>query len=57
MIVGIGGEQRKRGRPRTRCLDCIEDTGLALQELVEVTRNRTEWRETVMMVTGGRLAT
>jgi len=55
MIVAMGNGQRKRGRPRTRWLDGIEeDTGMSLQELTEATRNRTGWREMVMMVTRGR---
>ena len=44
MIVAMGEGQRKRGRPRSRWLDGIEeDTGMSLQELTETTRDRTEW--------------
>jgi len=58
MIVAMGEGQRKRGRPRSRWLDGIEeDTGMSLQELTETTRDRTEWRRKVMMVTRGRMTT
>ena len=58
MVVAMGDGQRKRGRPRSRWLDGItEDTGMSLQELKEATRDRTEWRRRVMMVTRGRMAT
>jgi hypothetical protein len=58
MIVAMGDGQRKRGRHRSRRLDGItEDTGLSLQELKEATRDRTEWRRMVMMVTRGRMTT
>ena len=58
MIVAMGEGQRKRGRPRSRWLDSIEeDTGMSLQELTETTRDRTEWRRKVMMVTRGRMTT
>ena len=58
IIVAVGDGQRKRGRPRARWLDGIEEeTGMSLQELMEATKNRTEWREMVMMVTKDRLAT
>ena len=55
MIVAMGDGQRKRGRPRTRWLDGIEEnTSMPLQQLTEVTRNCTRWREKVMTVTRGR---
>ena len=41
IMLGMGGGQRGRGRPRTRWLDEIQSTtGLNLQQLSEVVQDR-----------------
>ena len=56
IMLGMGKGQRKRGRPRRRWLDDVQDiTGLSLQEAKEVVRDCCKWRQKVMEVTKGRL--
>ena len=46
------GAQRKRGRPRRRWLDDVNDiTGLSLQEANEAGRDQCKCRQRVMEVT------
>src|SRR6267154_4759457 len=55
IMLGMGGGQRGRGRPRTRWLDEIQSTtGLNLHELSEAVQNRNCWRARVMEVARGR---
>ena len=56
LILAMSDGKRKRGRPRTRWLDKIKEaTGLNMQQLAELTRDRNEWRKKVMAVTRGRI--
>ena len=50
IMLGMVG-QRKRGRPRRRWLDDVQDiTGLSLQVAKEVDRDRCKWRQIVTEV-------
>jgi hypothetical protein len=55
VMLGMGNGSRSRGRPRRRWLDELtEATGLHLQRMKEVARDRDGWRMLVHVVTRGR---
>src|SRR5271163_4212139 len=55
VMVGMGGRSRSRGRPRARWMDdIVKLTVKCISELRDATRDRVEWRRTVMGVTRGR---
>ena len=56
LILAMSDGKRKRSRPRTRWMDIIKEvTGLNMQQLAVLTRDRNEWRKKVMAVTRGRI--
>jgi hypothetical protein len=56
LILAMSDGKQRRGKPRTRWMDKIKEaTGLDMQQLAELTRDRNEWRKKVMAVTRGRI--
>ena len=44
-MLGMGGGKRKQGRPRSRWIDeILQSTGMGLQGLKDITRDRGAWR-------------
>jgi len=55
-MFGIGNVGRSRGQTRGISVDeVVEATGIRLQQLKEVARDRVRWRAVVRVLTRGRL--
>src|SRR5713101_6211333 len=55
IMLGKVGGRRRRGRQRTRWMDGIrEGTGMSLQQLRDIVKDRSTWRELIHGVTRSR---
>ena len=51
MMTACGEGRRRRGRPRKRWMDEVQEkSGMSLEELREATINRRQWRGYIMTV-------
>ena len=54
IMVGMGDGKRKRGRPRLRWMDGVQElTGLGLGQLKEEVRQRDSWRASINRIGRG----